>query len=198
MQKSGEYYLKEGKLELSILDDAEDDKQDFVSSRPYTYDHLSMQQPRRRNVLRKTPTDHQKLKVSKEVYNTLHAMGQFLTQKEDDELEASPEIGKKDTLDVNQVIDTEHLVNEETPENREPVQGQFQEVVKLENALKKQEWFCEETIEHDEESVLRQEQIDHIIKPYFRDKEQSLFEDDFLKKLKIHIQNKIEAIKNDD
>lgn len=195
MQKSGEYYLKEGKLELSILDDAEDEMQEFESSRSYTYNRLSMQQPRRRNGLRKTPTGHQKLKVSKEVYNTLHAMGQFLTQKEGNDLDDDTE--PKDQLEINQAIDTEELEDERANTNKEPMCGRLQEVVELEQSLGKQPWFREETMVIEKEPILKQREIDHLLQPYFKDREKSLCDDDLLKQLKIHIQKKIEAIRND-
>lgn len=59
MNGSDKYYLKKGKLELSILDDEEE----VASFR----DRSKVKEPR--------------IKLTEDIYNTLHTMGQFLTRQ---------------------------------------------------------------------------------------------------------------------
>lgn len=82
VNKSDKYYLKAGKLELSMLDDEdvtiqveqEDEKKDLLSD--LEFEHT-------RRIRQKATLMQPKLKVSRDVYNTLHTMGQFLTRQDE-------------------------------------------------------------------------------------------------------------------
>jgi len=84
MNTSKKYYLNEGKLELSILEDYEDEKGQIIQlrSRRNITNQLGLNTTKRQHK-KECGLVPPKLKVSKEVYNTLHTMGQFLTQTEE-------------------------------------------------------------------------------------------------------------------
>ena len=77
MNKSDKYYLKEGRLELSMLDEEEYGEKGL-------FNNLEFEHTRRlRDVCKKNQQKPQQaLKVSNDIYNTLHTMGQFLTKME--------------------------------------------------------------------------------------------------------------------
>lgn len=86
MNKSDKYYLNQGKLELSMLDD-EDDEIDQLNT-PKTNNKNVLEQFEFEHTKRlrdKKKTGQAKIKVSKEIYSTLHTMGQYLTNVEDDQ-----------------------------------------------------------------------------------------------------------------
>lgn len=87
MNKSDKYYLKKGKLELSMLDDEENDYAVESVGKNETKDlfnNLEFEHTKRLREIRKKTQQRpqQALKVSKDIYNTLHTMGQFLTKME--------------------------------------------------------------------------------------------------------------------
>ena len=83
MNKSDKYYLKTGKLELSMLDDEEHmcvvDSVEKKESKDLV---LSLDVDRSERVNKSGKASQQTLKINKDIYNTLHTMGQFLTNKE--------------------------------------------------------------------------------------------------------------------
>lgn len=88
MNKSDKYYLKSGKLELSMLDDEEDTVPVVqAESKKELLDQLEFEHTKR---LRKKSLTQPKLKVSREVYHTLHTMGQFLTGQDEKSTMAEP------------------------------------------------------------------------------------------------------------
>ena len=95
MNKSDKYYLKKGKLELSMLDE-DDDFDDYsmktntrVNTRTKTMEErlseLDLQHTKRLRGAKKTNSSNtiSKVKVSKEIYSTLQAMGQYLTKADE-------------------------------------------------------------------------------------------------------------------
>lgn len=83
MNKSDKYYLKAGKLELSMLDDDDDIKQVMQdSSKKDVLNNLEVEHTKRLRHKQKVEAQP-KLKISREVYNTLHTMGQFLTRQDE-------------------------------------------------------------------------------------------------------------------
>lgn len=87
MNKSDKYYLKKGKLELSMLDEDEYEHtiEPIINSKPRDlFNNLEFEHTRRLRDIHKKEEQRpqQLLKVSKEVYNTLHTMGKFLTKIE--------------------------------------------------------------------------------------------------------------------
>ena len=97
MNQSDKYYLKKGKLELSMLDEEE---ADYVAMPRRNSGQKGIELEHRKGFSKVSRTEQQKpqqtLKVSKEIYNTLHTMGQFLTKIEP---QASSMPAKKDCLD---------------------------------------------------------------------------------------------------
>ncbi|WP_410494969.1 hypothetical protein QTL86_11925 [Cellulosilyticum sp. ST5] len=93
MNKSDKYYLKQGKLELSMLDDDDDEielrnslqttpKKDLFADLEFPHTKR-IRENRTKSVRAKEP----KLKVTQDIYNTLHTMGQFLTKTDEGEAE---------------------------------------------------------------------------------------------------------------
>lgn len=87
MNKSDKYYLKKGKLELSMLEDeeneyaAESKRKDEMGDlfKNFGFEHTK----RFGEVCKKTQQKPEEtLKMNKDIYNTLHTMGQFLTKIE--------------------------------------------------------------------------------------------------------------------
>lgn len=81
MNKSDKYYLKKGKLELSMLD--EDDSENRLepvesSQKKDLFRNLEFEHTNRLREADQKP--QQTLKLDKDIYNTLHTMGQFLTK----------------------------------------------------------------------------------------------------------------------
>lgn len=77
MNTSKEFYYKEGKLELSMLDE-EDEEVATGASEAQEDGHAD--NGRRENDITLSQTD---LYVNKDIYDTLHTMGQFLTGQEE-------------------------------------------------------------------------------------------------------------------
>lgn len=87
MNKSDKYYLKRGKLELSMLDDEEQtyivDSREKKESKGLGRDFEQGRIEKVKKVSKTTQQGPQQtLKINKDIYNTLHTMGQFLTNKE--------------------------------------------------------------------------------------------------------------------
>lgn len=82
MNKFDKYYLKEGKLELSILEED-------IEENEYVVDELSSINPQKGREPR--------IKLTEDIYNTLHTMGKLLT-KEDNGLEEMDEALYKQIL----------------------------------------------------------------------------------------------------
>lgn len=87
MNKSDKYYLKKGKLELSMLEDEENEyvadskREDETGDlfKNFRFEHTK----RFGEVREKTQQKPEEtLKMNKDIYNTLHTMGQFLTKIE--------------------------------------------------------------------------------------------------------------------
>lgn len=90
MNKSDKYYLKQGKLELSMLDD--DDDEVFVATNGPAQKKVVNKVEEQRlfehtKRLRDVKDNKQaRVKVSQEIYSTLHTMGQYLTKNDDKEV----------------------------------------------------------------------------------------------------------------
>ncbi len=93
MNKSDKYYLKQGKLELSMLEDEEDElelrnsiqrpsKKDLFVDLEFPYSKRLKD-----NSLKTLRAKEPKLKVTKDISNTLHMMGQFLTKSDEGEID---------------------------------------------------------------------------------------------------------------
>lgn len=90
MNKSDKFYLKQGKLELSMLDDDDDDDDSFSASKQKNLDDDSHEQidtellfPHTKRRRDSRVSNSPKVKVSSDIYNTLHVMGQLLTKNDD-------------------------------------------------------------------------------------------------------------------
>ena len=82
MNKSDKYYMKQGKLELSMLDS--DDEEEFFIQEPIKEQKkdlfADMEFPHSKKIREKKET---KVKMSKDIYSTLQNMGQFLVKSEE-------------------------------------------------------------------------------------------------------------------
>ena len=86
MNKSDKYYLNKGKLELSMLDDDDDEIEQLNTPKTnpkdvldqFEFEHTKRLRDKKKNV-------QPKIKVSKEIYSTLHTMGQYLTKAEEEQ-----------------------------------------------------------------------------------------------------------------
>lgn len=136
MNQSDKYYLKQGKLQLSMLDE-EDELEIIDLEFPQT---KQIKETRSKQVC----TKEVKLKITQEIYNNLHTMAQFLTKNEDAEAELSPkEFSQQDSDEITQhesiqrLYDGEdHLRNDELAvacskenTNQELKQGQIDEIL---------------------------------------------------------------------
>lgn len=99
MNKSDKYYLKCGRLELSMLED-EDDVAEVVQNsnkngllNKLEYKQTKQDEKRREQQVAEIQTE---LKVSEDVYNTLHTMGKFLTGQE--EMSATSEVKQENKM----------------------------------------------------------------------------------------------------
>lgn len=83
VNKSDKFYLKQGRLELSMLDDENDDSS-VVSGQndqkgadeQFLFEHTKRRRQQRSSGI-------PKVKVNNDIYNTLHVMGQLLTKNEE-------------------------------------------------------------------------------------------------------------------
>lgn len=93
MNKSDKYYLKQGKLELSMLDDDDDEIElrNSLQTTPKKDLFVDLEFPHtkriRENRTKSVRAKEPKLKVTQDIYNTLHTMGQFLTKTDEGEAE---------------------------------------------------------------------------------------------------------------
>ena len=106
MNKSDKYYLKQGKLELSMLDDEEDDgvlkNSRETSSKRELFADLEFPHTKRLKEDRMKPsrTKESKLKVTQDIYNTLHTMGQFLAKADEGEVESTKVVQPKRNINT--------------------------------------------------------------------------------------------------
>ena len=106
MNKSDKYYLKQGKLELSMLEDEEDELELKNSiQRPAKKDlFVDVEFPHskrlRDNSLKTSRSKEPKLKVTQDIYNTLHTMGQFLAKSDEGEIESVKVVSPKRSINA--------------------------------------------------------------------------------------------------
>ena len=213
MNKSKKYYLKEGKLELSILDDEEDEKGQIIqrrSRRGLLNQHESSRMRRRRKRHRRLsqPT----LTVSKDVYNTLHAMGQFLTQTNEQAIEVDKD--EKETMssmEIQEAIRPSEsngviqLSGEQESDKISNVAIESKELVHANevrsnedtNEVKEIEEIALDEVEeqNDPNRVLGQNDIDYMVEGFFKENGLSKSRYVYLDELKKHIDKKIKAIR---
>lgn len=98
MNQSDKYYLKQGKLQLSMLDEEEDELEtiDFLADLEFPHTK-QIKETRSKQVC----TKEVKIKITQEIYNNLHTMAQFLTKTENPEVElSSKDFNEQDTQDI--------------------------------------------------------------------------------------------------
>lgn len=117
MNKSDKYYLKQGKLELSMLDDEDDELE--LSSALHTapkkdlFADLEFPHTKRTREARskQVGTSEAKLKVTQDIYNTLHTMGQFLTKSDETEEEENKKVLPKKVKNAAKVQKLEQIAS---------------------------------------------------------------------------------------
>ena len=93
MNKSDKYYLKQGKLELSMLEDEEDELElrnsILRSSKKDLFVDVEFPHSKRLkdNTLKTSRAKEPKLKVTQDIRSTLHTMGQFLAKSDEGEMD---------------------------------------------------------------------------------------------------------------
>lgn len=214
MNKSKGYYLKEGKLELSILDDEEDENRQIVPYRSRRgllnqYESGRMRRRHKRHRKLSQPT----LTVSKDVYNTLHAMGQFLTQKDEqatevdkdekeiinlvEKQEAIKPSASNERIDSSQEEQASNRLFNAVRESKELVS--FHEVTSNEaaNEIKEIEDITLDKMEQqdDPSKVLGQGDIDYMVEGFFKENNLDKPRCIYLNELKKHIDRQIKRIR---
>lgn len=215
MNKFDKYYLKQGKLELSILD--EDDEK--VNNTHHEEDNKENREPR--------------IKLTEDIYNTLQTMGKFLTKKVGDEASTSlteaaldEDIDDKEDVPIapkwNKIVKRESIKSIQAQQLEEAVKSVYakaaEEAEEIDiNATKPAESLIEETVASEEHQVevkqsevsikrpvifeddendnkeLAQSSIDQILLEYFGDTKPQY---EYAKRLKRHIDKKIALIEN--
>lgn len=190
MKASQQYYFREGKLELSMLEDEEDNE---ISSQSFK--------------------DKPVLKVSEDVYETLHTMGQFLTQacqpnqgikgqEEETKIELIEDEYAKDTNTTlgtcdDLEIDWEQVELEQKVMEEDKASKIFKEEEHLENRYVYKSVLEENLreISSNKEDILIQADIDEIMETYFEGKQKPCLQTEQMKKLKEHIENQINILR---
>jgi len=106
MTRRDRYCFKEGKLELSLLDEMIDEYTDGNS------DGADDEQDANSHIKGFPPLQETPLIISEEIYNTLKTMGEFLTQPEEIEIKESIEL--QENIETNQYINRGAYIHKET------------------------------------------------------------------------------------
>nr|WP_302598923.1 hypothetical protein [uncultured Cellulosilyticum sp.] len=208
MNKFDKYYLKHGKLELSILDEDDDEKVEEKHIH-HEEDNNETRQPR--------------IKLTEDIYNTLQTMGKFLTKKVEGEDETSlpDEIQEKECSLFNQskLIRPEAIKSIQAKQLEEAVKSMYAKVAEeaedIETKIAKPIGLVEKEVqlrshkeekkstvsnkkpfifeEDDEDRQLAQSSIDQILLDYFGNVQPQY---EYAKRLKRHIDKKIDLIEN--
>lgn len=184
MSFSKVYYFKEGKLELSMLDE----------------DSYEKESEEQRNTLEGNDSSESELVVSSEVSKTLHYMGKYLTIKEDDKEKNQYEspITDKDEISDSKDMNVILLTKAEKKENLLPNNAQQTSEsnnVEVDDKLKTHMISSEDNQNvEDETKDLNQEGIDSIVEDYFKGCNTTPYQ--YARKLKEHIDKQIDAIRN--
>lgn len=149
MNGSDKYYFKQGKLELSMLDDEEE-----LTSKEYTKEDDSGSSSKNSEAENNLSNLRQDLKIDQEIYQTLHAMGKFLTKKDFKPRRVEPtrqKISKED--EIKEVSQTINLSSVPLP---------FEECLASVKALTASDCFRKKS-----EAKLEQSKIDEVVNLYF-------------------------------
>lgn len=202
MNKFDKYYLRQGKLELSMLDEDDDKKVEekektILSSEE---DHgIEDREPR--------------IRLTDDIYNTLQTMGKFLTEKEEETVDqrkieevlgSTMQVSSKryDCLVNGEVVKSvqakqlEEVVESAKNNVVEPSTKVVPTIINFEESIKGVTKFKREAIfEEDnyEDKQLAQSSIDQILLEYFGEVSPRC---EYSKQLKEYIDEKIALIKN--
>ena len=162
-----EFYFKEGKLELSMLDD--DDESERAE---------------KKDILEEEDSPESKLVVSEEVYKTLHYMGKYLTLKEE-----APKVENK----YESTITKEDEISCSKDKNiilfTKPEKANI-----LENSDKQNVSELVKAEDENEIKSLNQQSIDSFLEGYFKKCSTKPYQ--YAEELKKHIDKQIETIRN--
>ncbi|WP_054739000.1 hypothetical protein [Cellulosilyticum ruminicola] len=202
MNKFDKYYLRQGRLELSMLDEDDDKK---VKEREKAI--LSLEEDN--GVEAREP----RIRLTDDIYNTLQTMGKFLTEKEEETvnqrkieevLGSTMQVSSKryDCLVNGEVVKSvqakqlEDVVRAAKSNSEISNVKEVSPIINFEEAIKGVTRFRREAIFEDdnyEDKQLAQSSIDQILLEYFGEVKPRC---DYTKRLKQHIDEKIELIKN--
>ena len=182
MSFSKVYYFKEGKLELSMLDDDNDE----------------MESEEQENTLEENDSSESKLVVSSEVSKTLHYMGKYLTIKEEDKEKNQYERPITDEDEIshsknkNVILLTKAEKEADLPPNSEQITKPNN--VEVVDKLKTHVISSEDSQNVEDETKALQQGIDSIVDDYFKGYNTKPYQ--YANELKEHIDKQIEAIRN--
>lgn len=202
MNKFDKYYLRQGKLELSMLDEDDDKK---VEEKEKTI--LSSEEDH--NVEAREP----RIRLTDDIYNTLQTMGKFLTEKEEETVDqrkieevlgSTMKVSSKrydclvngevvKSVQAKQLEEAVEFTKNNVVESRAkavPTIINFEESIKGVTKFKREAIFEEDNYE---EKQLAQSSIDQILLDYFGEVNPR---SEYSKQLKEHIDEKIALIKN--
>lgn len=200
MNKFDKYYLRQGRLELSMLDEDDDKKIEEKAILSSEEDHgVEAREPR--------------IRLTDDIYNTLQTMGKFLTEKEEETIDqrkieevlgSTMQVSSKryDCLVNGEVVKSvqakqlEEAVEFAKNNVVEPSAKVVPTIINFEESIKGATRFKREAIfEEDnyEDQQLAQSSIDQILLEYFGEVNPRC---EYSKQLKAHIDEKISLIKN--
>lgn len=164
MNQSDKYYLKQGRLELGMLEEEQEE-----SEKPYE-ENIKVTSLDSDKKVKHGQKSSSQLKISQEVYSVLHTMGQYLTQEDGDVTNHSidsPSLAKKQRLE-DMIITEEDQIKDMTRElsvtPKAPVSPKEMDLTE------RLEFSVEDTVREFREPKIIQEEIDRLVEGFFHKK----------------------------
>ena len=188
VNKSDRYYLKAGKLELSMLDD-EDEAIKMVDARSEKEVVNGLETGCTKGLIEKQDDFAEpQLKVSKEVYNTLHAMGEFLTRRDESTSSIETKEENHSNCQEQDLSSLKALKADKTPIYDVPSLEMYKPSRKLAYMIN--------GVEIDSKDMLEQKNIDTVVDDFFKERPVSGLPNNQMKELKRHIDKQIKVIQS--
>lgn len=186
MNKFDKYYLRQGKLELSMLDEDDDKKVEQREKVVLPHEEDDSKEVREPCI-----------KLTEDIYNTLQTMGKFLTEKEEetvDQIKIEEVLGstmQASSKRYDYLVNGEVVKSVQAPNTKSvPPIINFEEIIKGDTRFKNEAIFEDDNYE---DRQLAQNSIDQILVEYFGEVNPHC---DYTRRLKQHIDKKIALIKN--
>ena len=172
MSGSSKFYYKEGKLELSMLDEENYENEKEILDDVYNVRNQALDS---------------KLVVSSDVYNTLHLMGKYLTKQDEKSIEKEASIEEKTSIE-----EEENRYESSITKEDEITHSEKDVIIQLGDNDKERDHSLPHSV--NETDLLSQQAIDCILEENFKDSNAKPYI--YANELKKHIDQQIEAIKN--